>query len=671
MNNLIVTEKKLWAAVFAAYYLTLTTFLTASFFPQYRLWGLNHWAYFPDSVPVILFGVGAILPLVAYQLSRRKLRLNYTIATVLAILVMAVLFYFMRDRTHFEGDGYQVLTLLAEESPVVKLSNFGETLIHRALYNIIGGGGADQALITYQSLSCLAGLGLCLFIAYASRRLFEGTTDRALFLLGMISGGYMLLFCGHVENYSFFVASVGVFALTGLMASGGRISKWFVLPPLLLAIFFHVFGVSLAPAAFYLLVNDTKGWRQLSHRGPVFKTTMVLVAAVVALALLWYFYNVSHYFRLALVPLWKNRFTVDGYTFFAPKHLADIVNLILFSLPAMLLILIVILLTPGRKSFRNPAHTFLLVMVLSTVAVAAIFNPRLGMPRDWDLFSFVGIPLVVGGYYLLIKNARRVRYYPAIVSMAVALGFLSLVPRAVGQTSVQIATSRAFDSAMLDMKRNIFMLLKMHDYFWKRGDYERSPLLYFEWERHYPEWEMVQTGLRLREQGRTDQAMAAFRGAIKHNPLMASAYLNLGSCHLAQGHPDSAIANLEIAEGLNRYDPQIWRELGMAYLAERQYGRAEESFTKSIALDPDDMQTYAGLLQTYQLGGATREYLDLLYQLASRPDAPYFVFQKLGDHFVSRGSYSHAAAQYRTALAKGMPEQEYELIRQRYPQMGL
>ncbi len=671
MNNLIVSEKRLWPAVLTAYYFTLAAFLAASFFPQFRLWGLNHWAYFPDFVPIVLFTVGALLPLMVYLPAQRSSSWNFSAVTILAVMVMAGIFYFTRDRTHFEGDGYQALSLLAQDSPVVKFTNFGETLIHRAVYSLIGGSGSSSALLTYQTLSCLSGFALCIYMAYAARCLFDGTRDRALFLLGLISGGYMLLFCGHVENYSLFVASVGVFALTGLMVTSGCFKKWLILPPLLLSIFFHVFGVSLVPAAGYLLVSDTGVWRRMTHGGRSFKIILASMVAAMSAGLFWYFYNVSHFFRFALVPLWKNHFTVDGYTLFAPKHLVDIVNLIVLLLPALPLILVVVLLSPDRKLLRRVEYIFLFILLLSSLVVVTIFNPRLGMPRDWDLFSFVGIPLVVGGFYVLVKNGHRIKRYTAVVTMAIVLGFLSLVPRAIGQTRVEIATSRAFDSAALDLKRNIFMLLQMHDYFWERGDYELSPLLHFDWETNFPEWGLVQTGLELRGKGRTGEAMAVFRRAIEHNPLMASAYLNLGSCHLFEGRHDSAIANLKIAEGLNRYDPLIRRDLGYAYLAKREFDKAETSFNKSLAIDPDDMQTFAGQLRLYELSGRHKDYLDLLYQLASRADAPYFVFKRLGDYYIGRGLYENAAVQYKTAIARGMPEKEVQQIRRKYPQMRL
>jgi hypothetical protein len=42
------------SVILTAYYTVLVAFLAASFFPQYRLWGVNWWAYFPGYVPFVL-----------------------------------------------------------------------------------------------------------------------------------------------------------------------------------------------------------------------------------------------------------------------------------------------------------------------------------------------------------------------------------------------------------------------------------------------------------------------------------------------------------------------------------------------------------------------------------------------------------------------------------------
>ncbi|MCK4461803.1 MAG: hypothetical protein KAW46_08350, partial [candidate division Zixibacteria bacterium] len=126
----------------------------------------------------------------------------------------AVLFYFLRARTHFLGDGYTLLSSLAtDQATAMKIREYGESLLHIWLENLIGGDGQAAALLSYQIISIAAGLLFVIVTALFASKLFERTADRVLFLLGVCTGGYMLLFFGYVENYSLFVLSVLVYTL--------------------------------------------------------------------------------------------------------------------------------------------------------------------------------------------------------------------------------------------------------------------------------------------------------------------------------------------------------------------------------------------------------------------------------------------------------------------------
>jgi len=142
------------AACLTAYYLILSLYLAASFFPNLRVWGISQWAHFGTWVPITLFVIGAVFPVALFlpfkprrpqgmltAESDRLARTSKHTAVFLGIIILAAaVFYLFRARTYFLGDGYTLLSLLSSESPLMmKYHEFGEILAHIWLKQLLGG----------------------------------------------------------------------------------------------------------------------------------------------------------------------------------------------------------------------------------------------------------------------------------------------------------------------------------------------------------------------------------------------------------------------------------------------------------------------------------------------------------------------------------------------------
>ena len=134
-----------------------------------------------------------------------------------------------------------------------------------------------------------------------------------LFLLGLASGGYMLLFFGYVENYAMFVLTVALFVLVGVGVARDRISMWYVLPVLVLSVFFHVFGIALIPGAVYLFLVNTRLGRKLAGLQLGTKAFIAFIVLVTAAVVYYCAYTSSYYLRFAVLPFVGDRFTVEGH----------------------------------------------------------------------------------------------------------------------------------------------------------------------------------------------------------------------------------------------------------------------------------------------------------------------------------------------------------------------
>ena len=196
--------------VLLTFYAVLIALWAFPFYPDARTWGLNWFRYFPWYISSAMVLVAAWLPFVyARSLGKERLRpagsgrsFAYFSAATLAVSGAAMIL--LRGRTHFLGDGYQVLAKLDAGGELVKPWDSTVWHIQRMIYGLLGGDGEAAALLALQTLSIGCGLLLTVMICWAAARLFDRAISRMLFVIGLITGGYMLLFYGYVENYPLF-----------------------------------------------------------------------------------------------------------------------------------------------------------------------------------------------------------------------------------------------------------------------------------------------------------------------------------------------------------------------------------------------------------------------------------------------------------------------------------
>jgi tetratricopeptide (TPR) repeat protein len=335
--------------------------------------------------------------------------------------------------------------------------------------------------------------------------------------------------------------------------------------------------------------------------------------------------------------------------------------------PGVLVAAALVILLPKRDLFRQRDFVFLLVLLLFTLIAAFIFDPKLGMPRDWDLFSFFGFPLVLFGYYFMVRSRAVIKGSSQAAGLCVALGLFSLAPRVIAQTSPDIALTQVYSYSQLDLKRSMFLFQRIHGYYWERGQYERSPLLSLDWESLFPELGLITRSMELREQGQRSEAARLLERAVEHNPLFAPSYCNLGSCYLELGQIDRALAVLEIAEGLNPHSVGMLNDLGYAYLRAGRMADAAECWKRALAIDDRYMPVRLKLLDYYAATGNEQQYFQLLVSTAESEEAPASVHKVLGDWYLDQGSTERAAMQYRRALEKGLDSTELNGVWQRIP----
>jgi len=641
-----------------AYYSVLVAFLVGAFFPEHRVWGVNWWAYFPYYVPFVLFAIGAIAPLVIRIVPTRDTSddrsSKYFIVATGLIVLYGLAFYFLRARTHFLGDGYTVLSLLA----------------HIWVKNLIGGESERAALLSFQIISIAAGVLFLTIVAVFARFLFERTRDRILFLLGLASGGYMLLFFGYVENYSLFVLSVAVYSLMGLLVVKGKLNRWLILPVVALEIFFHVLGVTLIPSALYLLLANSKLGDFLARLSRQLKLLIALVIAVMLLSVFYYFYTTDYFFRFAFVPLLENRFTVEGYTLFSLKHVLDYLNLLILLLPGLPVVAAVLLFLPMRKILKQRECRYLFILLVSTLGAVFVFDPKVGMPRDWDLFSFCGVPISIFAYYLYLNERQHYQYLVTISTLSFTLGFLALLPRAVAQVLPEVSVSHFKSYCKYDRAKNRTGRAILIDYYKKAGNEEAERLEIQRAYLDFPEKRLADSAAAIVATGKSLEAVPLLRRVLEVNTLYADAWANLGKCQVYMHRYEDAIESLELANGLNPYHPIILNDLGVAYLSVGNYNRAEEMLQKSHSRSPSQREPLVNLVRLYTLWGRSAQYNEYFIKLSLRSDAPSQFLKGLGDWYLGKKDFTRSAEAFRAALQKGLDSVYVKQLIAKYPELS-
>ncbi|UCD64681.1 MAG: hypothetical protein JSW34_04390 [Candidatus Zixiibacteriota bacterium] len=650
--------------------LFLIAFGTA--FPHLRLWAFNSWAFYPAYVAMSVILIAAILPLLIRILVKDRdiappgRGLSVGLGIVYA-LGMTGLFVLLRAKAHFLGDTGLRTSLLPKISAELRISDYGATIIARKVYELLEGVAANPAQLTYQVLSYVSGAIFVIIVIYFSTRLFDDLGRRAWFTLSLTTSGYMLLYFGYIETYPLFVTSVLLVTLVGLEICRGRLSRWLIIPSLVLALLLHIVAVALIPAAIYTLVYDSKIHRAVSKTTLATRIALILIVLAVGVAASAYTVSESYYVRFNITPLVESRFTVAGYTLFGLSHIVDFANMTFQLFPGIAVVLILALLSPGVRASRSGELTYLLVLNVCCLGICFLFYPQLGMPRDWDVYTFMGVPLAaLGAYWILSDDRLRMKRImpPALI---VALNMMVLVPRVVTQISPDIAFEQVKSYGRMDPAKYLYVHKLLVEDCLRRGRGHLLPELEQMLRRLSPEEAALRAGEELKEQRKYGEAIARSKTALRYNAMLSPAHYNIGSCYLMLSQFDSACMYLEIADGWNPHHPNILNELGYAYVGIRRFEDAEKRWKQLRLVKERELPATLNLLDLYTLTEQFEKKLILLGEAKIPTGAPGILLKQLGDHYLSVGDNNSAVAAYRTGIRNGLDSLSREQIYLRFP----
>jgi tetratricopeptide (TPR) repeat protein len=567
---------------------------------------------------------------------------------------------------HFLGDGYQLLASL-QSGVNYKPWETGTFLIQKSVYAILGGQGMETAERALQITSWMSGLLFALVSAFVGARLFSDNSRRLLYLFGVTLGGYALLFFGYLESYPLFVLVVGCLFQVGLLMAQDRMSRWYLLPLLAAAAFCHIFAVALLPGALYLLLRGTPMGNRFA--GSTMKVKISLVAAVVVAggAVFLHYYVHSYFFRFTIVPLFSSRFTVEGYTLFSGKHLLDYLNHFFQQMPGIVVALAVLGPFFKRRLWRRPEVIFILLTLLPSMGLVFIFNPGLGFPRDWDLFSFAGVPLVCGFFFLLLDEEFRLSSGPKAAALAVALSFLLLVPRVASQVMPEKAIAVFDNYSNLDIIRTGSGRFILLNYLEKEGRLAEKAERERKNVRLLPHELWDKEGQLLYRDGKISQAEAKFRRAIEYAPCFSYSWANVGTCLTRREQWDSALVYFKIADALNPFNSDTYNSLGYVYLNLGNFRKAEKYCLDALRIRPTDFLARGNLVKLYRKQDRPDDLVQMLLGLIDLDSVPAQYYFESANQLLQFGESDAATRICRRALEAGVDSSLITRLEADYP----
>jgi tetratricopeptide (TPR) repeat protein len=165
-----------------------------------------------------------------------------------------------------------------------------------------------------------------------------------------------------------------------------------------------------------------------------------------------------------------------------------------------------------------------------------------------------------------------------------------------------------------------------------------------------PVEDRLASGIRLRKQGRLDEAVAVFEEALTHTPDHAQTRYELGVTCTAKNERDQAIAHYREAVHLDPELAEAHVALGVALGERGNLQEAMTAFHHALRIEPACLEALLNLGKAWRdRGDRERSVAYLRYALRLRPDLVEGHY-KLGLTLAEQGKADEAVAAYREAL---------------------
>lgn len=595
--------------------------------PSSRVWALTTGTDLGGVLRTAWIAIGAIAFVTAAAAWRRaygdetelfpKKRRTAAIRTFFAILLslaLFLLFFLLRSKNHYMGDGWLVVSLMNEGyGEMGSRAGVWTLRMHHGISRLLVGAGVESGhSLSFALVSCLSGVFYVLLSLRAATVLAQALRPEkrrsAAFLTAsvLLTTGSMQLFFGYVETYAIIHLLLFLFFVEGMASLVEERTDRKVLIVNLLFLFLlipvafkmHMASVLAAPALLYLLLKP------VGSRFPRFPVW----SAILFVAVLYVLPPCLAQLGIHATPLpWITADPTDSLCVFCLPHLFFLVNILLLTVPVPLLLFVA---TVSEKTDDNrrakDAGRFLAIAALSLFALAAVTRSSLG-PRDWDLLSFFVPPFALWAAHRALRRLPARALLPCAL-LVCGLGVFFLFPWVVGNALSGAVAERTARFSLEDPRhwsgRNP-RIVGLAGLMWEHGDRETAIRLYEETTKRRPDARIAQAnvGIYYWGIGRFEEAKKHLKAAIELNPRVVAPHYYLASCYFNLQEGDMGEAHYWFVLSNNPDDPTAAGELGRVLMWRGEWEGAKRLLLVSHNALPDDPDVNTWLGRTcYALG---------------------------------------------------------------------
>lgn len=584
----------------------------SSFFPTQRLWGVNHLSYYPLWLRVLLVFLGilvfipvvnenlqrflkkSVTPTFSFLIEKRKY-LGYSII----ILLSSLFFYLFRTRTHFLGDGAQILSSINSGTLSVKWTQPLTIQIYLSAYDFLNEFFHFDGEVVYALISYLCG-AIFVFFALRVADLLGKTTSTKLFVfLALTFMGGTQLFLGYAEHYPLFYCGTLIYLFFSIKFLKGETKLLLPILFFLMLLPIHLFSIYLFPSALFLFLS-AGGEEKAKPILRIRRIWIVLSVLILFLScLILYFWKYGWYSLKYFIPLSSGNYYAPNYTLFSLPHLLDLLNQQLLVSPiGFLLFWIFLILRPKGLGPKDKIFQFLLTVAIAQLCFNFILDPGLGAARDWDLFASVGIGYTVLALWFFGKMVPNPKISYLKLSL-ITVVFISILPWIGINASADLSVKRFRNLLDLDPKRSLNGHYILADYFETLGKPEEVKREERIQTEKFPEVSLVNGGLGLLEKGELNNAYLKFIRALQIAPNFPEVHWALGEYYFKRNNLEKAEGELLKAIDLRADHATAYALLGIIYSLKKDLTRARKILERALVLGARDEEIYHNLGSIY------------------------------------------------------------------------
>jgi tetratricopeptide (TPR) repeat protein len=524
----------------------------------------------------------------------------------LGILVALALFWVFRAGHLLWGDGRPLTRHVSAGDrfhPLEPLTQLAQSVVHTVLQPLFRSVGGDDLEVARNAVALGSAISGALFIVVAwllARAFFASRPGGGprpaspaardaddgivpLAFLVLVAQGYIQLFFGYVENYTFYALSLAVYLLTAHAFLARRTPLLVPATALIMALAFHLSAATMLPsfavlAAVALARPDGRmaALRDLALGGLLFALASQL--------------GPDYRFGPTLFGLLAGLGREAGQSAYlvSSQHTRDFLNEQLLVGPFGLFLFLPLALAALAGPARRDAAVWFSIAAAGGYLAACwtAGDSNLGYSRNWDLLAPAGFVFTAAGLHLL----SRARWNPAglrrWLAVAAALSLIHTVPWVAMNSSFAYSFER-LKTLPLGLGRTEAIV---GTWYFDLGRDEEAVRWFSRSLEAYPANNIAAYYLGEIAMGRQDypSAAAGYAHALRARPDKQLYRARLAEALLRGDRPASAKSQLDTLIAVNPREPGYWVGTALAWSALGRPDSATRAFQTAHALAPRD-----------------------------------------------------------------------------------